>query len=102
MGEGGGLARGRLGGGEIAVDVGQPPLAQPRLEQLHRPHDAGQEIVEIMRQAAGELADGLHLLRLPQRLLGLAQPLLRAQAVADVVGELVGADPLSPGHRAAG
>ena len=33
-------------------------------------HD-GQKIVEVVRDAAGELADGLHLLRLPQRLLGL-------------------------------
>ena len=34
--------------------------------------DDGQEIVEVMRDAAGELADGLHLLRLPQRFLALA------------------------------
>lgn len=97
MGEGGGAAGRGLRGVEIAVDVGEAALAQPGLEQLHRAHDAGQQIVEVVRQAAGELADRLHLLRLPQRLLGLAQPLLRAQAVGDVVGELVGADAPSLG-----
>ena len=34
--------------------------------------DDGQQVVEIVRDAAGELADGLHLLRLAQRFLGRA------------------------------
>ena len=37
--------------------------------------DDGQNIVEIMSHAAGQLADGLHLLRLPQLL--FEPPLLR-------------------------
>jgi len=32
--------------------------------------DDGQEIVEVVRDAAGQLADRFHLLRLPQRLFG--------------------------------
>src|SRR5262245_37827743 len=35
------------------------------------PHHDGEEIVEIMCNAAGQLADSLHLLRLAQLLLGL-------------------------------
>ena len=34
--------------------------------------DRGQQVVEVVRDAAGELADRLHLLRLPQLLLELA------------------------------
>ena len=33
--------------------------------------DDGQKIVEVVRDAAGQLADRLHLLRLPKRLFGL-------------------------------
>ena len=41
-------------------------------KEIGRGTDDGQEIVEVVRDAAGELADGLHLLRLPQRFLALA------------------------------
>ena len=42
-------------------------------------HDR-EQIVEVVRDAAGQLADGLHLLRLAQRLLGLlARLVLRFQ-----------------------
>ena len=37
--------------------------------------DDGQQVVEVVRDAAGQLADRLHLLRLPQRLLGAFAPL---------------------------
>ena len=37
--------------------------------------DDGQQVVEVVRDAAGQLADRLHLLRLPQRLLGEFAPL---------------------------
>ena len=30
------------------------------------PTDDGEQVIEIMRDAAGKVADGLHLLRLPQ------------------------------------
>ena len=46
-------------------------------EQLEVPEDRGEEIVEVVRDAAGELPDRLHLLRLAQRLFGRHQ-LLRA------------------------
>jgi hypothetical protein len=39
-------------------------------QQIEIAHHRHQQIVEIMRDAAGELADRLHLLRLPQLLLG--------------------------------
>ena len=38
--------------------------------QIERAYDAGQKIVEVVGDAAGELADRLHLLGLPKRLLG--------------------------------
>ena len=42
-----------------------PRLAMPRLPMM-----MVEQIVEVVRDAAGQLADRLHLLRLPQRLLG--------------------------------
>ena len=39
-------------------------------QDFDRPGDDGEDIVEIMRDAAGELADGLHLLGLPDAVLG--------------------------------
>ena len=62
-----------LGALQRAVD--QP--VQPRIvghalaQQIEIAHHRHQQIVEIVRDAAGELADRLHLLRLPQLLLGL-------------------------------
>ena len=41
-------------------------------QEVGRGADDGQEIVEIVRHAAGQLADRFHLLRLPQRFLALA------------------------------
>ena len=49
--------------------------------------DDGDEIVEVVRDAAGERADGLELLRLAELRLALAQRLLDARALADLVGE---------------
>ena len=46
-----------------------------------------QQVVEVVRDAAGEPADRLHLLRLAQLLLGLAQRLLGALALGDVGDE---------------
>ena len=64
-----------LGRDDVAVEVAEPALRDPRLQQLQAAGDAGQQVVEVVRQAAGELADRLHLLRLAQRLLGLPQRL---------------------------
>ena len=68
---------------------GRSPVA---LEQLQTAGEHGEQIVEVVRDAAGQLAERLHLLRLAQRRFGLAQPLLIAQALGDVIDELVGAD----------
>ena len=62
------------------------------LEQLQAAREHREQVVEVVRDAAGQLAERFHLLRLPQRRLGLPQPLLIAQALGHVVDELVGAD----------
>ena len=62
------------------------------LEQLQTVGEHREQIVEVVRDAAGQLAERFHLLRLPKRLLGMPQPLLIAQALGDVVDELVRAD----------
>ena len=69
--EGRGAFRRALRGRDIAVNLGSPPLPQPDLQQFKRADDPGQEIVEVVGDAARELADRLHLLRLAQRLFGL-------------------------------
>ena len=56
-----------------------------RLEQLQVAGDDQQQIVEVVGDAAGELADRLHLLRLRQAPLALPQRLLDMLAVAEVV-----------------
>ncbi len=85
-----------LTGSEIFVGIGGTALGQADPDHLERARDAGEQIVEVVCEPAGELADRLHLLRLAQRLLGLAQPFLLAQPIGDVVDELVGADRLAP------
>ena len=45
-------------------------------DHVEAAQDDGQQIVEVVRDAAGELADGLHLLRLAQQFLGLAAGLV--------------------------
>ena len=47
--------------------------------------DRGQQVVEVVRHAAGELADGLHLLRLPQLALEADPLLLGLSARRDVL-----------------
>ena len=65
------------------------------LNLLQSADDDGEQIVEIVGDPAGELADGLHLLRLAQRLLGFGEPRLRRQPLGHVVNELIGADATS-------
>ncbi|KZB98978.1 hypothetical protein AU375_04781 [Methylobacterium radiotolerans] len=68
-----GQRRGALGRalrrGHVAVDVLDPPLAHPGLHELQRAGDAGEQVVEVVGDAARELPDRLHLLRLAQLLL---------------------------------
>ena len=49
--------------------------------------DDGDEIVEVVRDAAGQRADRLELLRLAKLRLALAERRLDANALADLVGE---------------
>ena len=60
------------------------PLDQALLHQIERADDSLQQIVEVVSDAASELSDGLHLLRLAQRLLGAPQRLLRLLLIGDV------------------
>ena len=65
------------------------------LEQLQAAGEHREQVVEVVRDAAGQLAERFHLLRLAQRRFGLAQPLLIAQALGHVVDELIGADAIA-------
>jgi hypothetical protein len=70
--------RGRLRGG--AGDLRELLAAVAAREDLGVAGDHRQQVVEVVRDAAGEAADRLHLLR-------VAQPALEPLALADVVGE---------------
>ena len=67
--------RGIDGGLHIAPGLGEAVLADARLQHLQRAENAGEQIIEIVSDAAGELADRLHLLRLAQLVLGAPQRL---------------------------
>ena len=66
-----GALGGALRGGDVAVELVDAALRHARLQQLQAAGDAGQQVVEVVREAAGELAHRLHLLRLAQLLLQL-------------------------------
>ena len=108
-------------GEQLAGQLGAAPdrrfrLAQPLrdllvagrepAQQLQVVGDHLQDVVEVVRHAAGELADGVHLLRLAQLLLGSAQDLctrpLRRQVAADGADEPVARHhrPADPAHAA--
>ncbi len=57
-------------------------------DQVQAVDDHRQQVVEVVRQAKGELADGLQLLRLRQRLLRLLQAQQRLVAFGDVARDL--------------
>ena len=63
-----------------------------QLDQADAVEDHLQQVVEVVRHAAGELAQRLQLLRVPQGVLGLAQPRLLVEPLGDVGHELIGAD----------
>ncbi len=65
---GGALGRGH-GEAGIAGQVLRPALVDAGLHQVERADDAGEQVVEVVGDAPGELAHRLHLLRLAQRLL---------------------------------
>ena len=64
-------------------------------QDIDRAGDDGEHVVEVVRDAAGELADRLHLLRLPQLLFG--RELLRDVAQEQVEDIAVAA--AHAGHR---
>ena len=80
MRQGGGTVGRRHRETGIAFDRIGSAGRQTLLHQGQGPDDAGEEIVEVMRDAAGQLSDGLHLLGLPQLVLGAA---LRRDLVRD-------------------
>ena len=57
-------------------------LCDPRLHEIERPDDPGQEIVEVVRDAAGQLPDRLHFLGLPELLF---QVLTLGDVAADAI-----------------
>ena len=63
-----------------------------RLDQADAVENDLQQVVEVVRHAAGELAQRLQLLRMPQGLLGMAKPRLLLQPLGHVGHELIGAD----------
>jgi hypothetical protein len=84
---------------DIALSFRLAQIVPP--EQVDRAADHGEQIVEIMRHAAGQLADRLHLLRLSERILrrfALAGALLHAllqlvgQPAERILGIALGGD----------
>ena len=65
--------------------VGVAILRQVRAQQLDVAEDDREDVVEIVRDAAGELSDGFHLLRSKERLARLLDRFLRAPQLGDVV-----------------
>ena len=86
MGQGGGAVGRGHGAVDVALDLAQAALGEALLYQVERADDALQQVVEVVSDAAGELADGLHLLRLAQRLLGAPQGLGGLLFVGDIAG----------------
>ena len=76
-------------------------LAGGELEQLKAAAEDREQVVEIVRDAARQLPQRFHLLRLAQRSLCVAQAILIAQTIGDVIHELIGADTISVSDRAA-
>src|SRR5262249_4409144 len=70
-------------------------IAKPLLQHLSIAADHHDHIVEVVRYAAGQLAQGLHLLRLRKLLLGAPQSRLRLTALGDVAGDFCKPDELA-------
>ena len=69
------------------------------LEQLDVAENHGKNVVEVVREAAGELADRLHLLRLKQRLACLLERLMGEPQFGDVVRDAVEAEDCAGASR---
>ena len=75
--------------------VGVRIVRQIRSQQLDVAEDDREDVVEVVRDAAGQLADGFHLLRSEQRFARLLQRLVRLLQLGDVVRDAVEAQNLS-------
>ena len=74
---------------DVARDIVGASLIETGLQQIQRSDDTRQEIVEVVRDAAGQLPDRFHLLELKQRLLGGLQPFGRGLVGGDVAGDRI-------------
>ena len=75
MRERGGAPGRTLRGDDVAFELAGAPLVDARGQHLEAARDPSQQVVEVMREPAGELTHGLHLLRLAQVILRGAQRL---------------------------
>ena len=62
-------------------------LGQAREQHLAVAHDDGQDIVEVVRDTAGQSPHGLHLLRVPQLLFRLVESFFCFHTFGDVVDD---------------
>ena len=85
---------GALGGLQGAFDHAlRPGVATAlALEHVQAADDRHQQVVEVVSDAAGELAHGVHLLTLAQGILRLGQGSVPFQPLGHVIDELIGAD----------
>ena len=67
-------------------------IGEPAAQKLRMAADDHQEVVEVVRDAAGELAERLHLLRLGELLLRPLERGLRLPPLGDVAGDVHEAD----------
>jgi len=82
LGQGGGALRRAMCRIEIPRQVVMATGIQAQANQIQRTDDASQHVVEVVCDAAGKLADGVHLLR-------VAQLFLCSAALLDFDGQLV-------------
>ncbi len=122
LGQRGCALGGSHGGADVALQLQRLVALMAALHQVEAADDAGQQVVEVVGNAAGQLADRFHLLRLAQgffgaaalgdlgghprfkRLVELAQAVLAdAQGIFDMpAGADVGAGAGDIGERSAG
>jgi hypothetical protein len=75
------------GGVDIASDIARPSLRHAGLDEIQAADHAGEKIVEVVSDSAGQLAHCFHLLRLPQRFLGLHERLSGLLLGGDVASD---------------
>lgn len=95
VGEGAGFASGSSGQRQVTTQLVVPALRQALFDHVLRAGDHGQQVVEVMGQAAGELAERFHLLALLQLLADLLERLLPLAVLGDVPrhGEVTALEP---------